>query len=222
MLAAERTFPTLEREEAAGRGRGLRVVGVDEVGRGPLAGPVVACAVLLPDDLSLFPQGINDSKALSAKKRAMLAAQLVQLVPYALGEASVAEIDEINILQATFLAMTRAVLALQDKLGADYPLHHALIDGPHIPKNFPLAATPVVGGDAVSLSIAAASIIAKEHRDQLMVQLDTQYPGYGWASNAGYGSAGHLQALSSLGVTPHHRRSFAPVAKLLNKLETAA
>jgi ribonuclease HII len=222
MLVPAKAFPTLAAEEAAGRGRGLRVVGVDEVGRGPLAGPVVACAVLLPDDLAQFPKGINDSKAVSAKKRAVLAAQLVQLVPYALGEASVAEIDEINILQATFLAMKRAVLALQDRLGTDCPLHHALIDGPHIPKNFPVMATPVVGGDAVSLSIAAASIIAKEYRDQLMVRLDAQYPGYGWASNAGYGSAGHLQALGSLGVTPHHRRSFAPVTRLLNKLEATA
>ncbi len=197
----------LSAELATGRGDGLRIAGIDEVGRGPLAGPVVACAVVLPADLSALPAGITDSKKLTAKKREALAPHLRQLCQLGIGQASVAEIDEMNILQATFLAMRRALAAVG---GAD----HALIDGLHVPKGLPCPSTPIVEGDAKVLSIGAASIIAKVERDALMKQLAQDYPGYGWESNAGYGSAGHLAALAQLGVTPHHRRSFSPVANL--------
>jgi ribonuclease HII len=193
-----------------GRTRGLRVAGIDEVGRGPLAGPVVACAVILPAELSGLPPGITDSKKLTEKKRTTLAPILRAVCAFGLGQASVAEIDELNILQATFLAMRRALAALG---GADF----ALIDGPYIPKNLGCPANAVVEGDAKVLSIAAASIIAKVERDALMARLAVEHPGYGWESNAGYGSAGHLTALGSLGVTQHHRRSFAPVAAILRK-----
>lgn len=202
-------IPSVDFELSHGRATGQLVVGLDEVGRGPLAGPVMACAVILPDDLSLIPAGITDSKKLTAKKREAYAPLLRQHCRWALGEASVAEIDSLNILQATFLAMRRAV----DGLGITPD--HALVDGLHVPKGLPCPGTPLVEGDSKSLSIAAASIIAKVARDSLMQELDRQYPGYGWASNAGYGSAGHMAALKTLGVTPHHRRSFAPVTRLL-------
>lgn len=198
-------FPDLSYELAAGRDRGRVIAGVDEVGRGPLAGPVIACAVILPHDLNLLPAGITDSKKLTARKRAALAPMLREICTYSLGEASVAEIDEINILQATFLAMSRALAGLK------LQPHFALIDGNRAPKALSCPARTIVEGDSKCLSIAAASIIAKVARDELMGQLDLQHPGYGWASNAGYGSASHLAALATLGVTEHHRRSFAPV-----------
>lgn len=208
--------PTLDYEQKAGRDRGLPVAGVDEVGRGPLAGPVIACAVILPADLSLLPPGITDSKKLSEKKREAFSLILKSCCTYALGTASPTEIDEINILQATFLAMRRAVAAL--------PLApaHLLIDGPYVPKILPCPATPVVEGDAKVLSIAAASIIAKVARDAEMKQLALTYPGYGWERNAGYGAPAHLAALRTLGVTPQHRRSFAPVARALEQENLAA
>lgn len=202
--------PDLHFELAAGRAEGRLVAGVDEVGRGPLAGPVVACAVILPAHLEALPTGVQDSKALRPAKRDALAVALRETVLFGLGEASVDEIDQLNILQATFLAMRRALAALSVP-----HVDHALIDGPHIPKGLPCGATAVVKGDARSLSIAAASIIAKSYRDQLMQTLASDYPAYGWASNAGYGSAAHMAALKEFGPTPHHRRSFAPVAALL-------
>ena len=183
------------------------VAGVDEAGRGPLAGPVVAAAVILnPDDC---PEGLNDSKKLSATKRAMLETAIkARALCWGLGIASVEEIDAINILQATMLAMTRAVEALpQDSA-------HILVDGNRLPR-WRWPATAIVEGDAKCLSIAAASILAKEARDRLMVEAAARHPQYGWESNKGYGSAHHMAALREHGPTPLHRRSFAPVAQLL-------
>jgi ribonuclease HII len=180
------------------------IIGVDEAGRGPLAGPVVAAAVLLCEG---GIDGLDDSKKLSAKKRGLLEVEIKARCLWAVGLADVAEIDSINILQATMLAMTRAV----DALGLEPTT--VMVDGNRLPKwRYPSVA--VIGGDAIHPCISAASIIAKEHRDRLMRGYDLAYPGYGWASNKGYGSAQHLSALRVLGVTPHHRRSFAPVAQL--------
>jgi ribonuclease HII len=183
------------------------VAGIDEVGRGPLAGPVVAAALVLPDDLAPDLAGaIDDSKRLAPERRAGLAAALGAVCRIGFGEVSPAEIDRLNILAATLLAMRRAV----DALGAPPP-DHALVDGNRAPA-LSCSATPVVGGDRRCLSIAAASIVAKVRRDRLMAALAERHPGYGWERNAGYGTAEHLRALARLGATPHHRRSFAPVA----------
>jgi ribonuclease HII len=192
--------------EAMALARGaLRVAGIDEVGRGPLAGPVVAAAVVL--DPARIPQGLRDSKALSAGRREALAAEIWQVARVAIARASVEEIDRINILQASLLAMTRAAA----ELAAD----HHLIDGNKIPLALAGKAECIVKGDARCLSIAAASIVAKVARDREMVDLAQQHPGYGWERNAGYPTAEHLQALRNLGVTPVHRRSFAPVHNIL-------
>jgi ribonuclease HII len=207
--------PDLSHEDAAGRKQGILIAGVDEVGRGPLAGPVIACAVILPDDVSLIPAGITDSKKLTAKRRAALLPHLKAVCTYGLGQASVAEIDSLNILQATFLAMRRALAALPTQPG------FALIDGNHTPPGLLCPARPLVKGDSLSLSIAAASIIAKETRDALMRELDLRYPGYDWASNAGYGSARHMVALNRLGPTEHHRMSFSPVREAAQRLSTS-
>jgi len=198
-------FPDLSHEDAAGRNNGVLVAGMDEVGRGPLAGPVVACAAILPTDLTLLPAGITDSKKLTEKKREALAPVLREVCSFSLGMASVEEIDSLNILQATFLAMHRALEGLPHKPG------FVLIDGNQTPKGLLCPARTIVQGDSKCLSIAAASIIAKVARDAIMRDLDALYPGYGWASNAGYGAPVHMQALFKLGPTPHHRRSFAPV-----------
>ena len=191
-----------------------RVVGVDEAGRGPWAGPVVAGAVIfltrkLPDDLKPL---IRDSKTLSRKQREQ-AFELIQkyegeLLHFAPGEACVEEIDRLNIQQATFLAMTRAVEALP--LRAQY----ALVDGNRKP---PLTCPveTIIKGDRYSISIAAASIVAKVTRDRLMDSLHEQYPEYGWITNSGYGTKIHQDALQIHGITPHHRRTHAPIAKLL-------
>jgi ribonuclease HII len=190
--------------ETAAFARGLsRVAGLDEVGRGPLAGPVTAAAVVL--DLTRVPEGLRDSKMLTAARRQVLAAELVLVAEVSIAHASVEEIDRLNILQASLLAMERAVA------GLSHPPHHCLIDGNKIPGGLKGRAEAIVKGDALCLSIAAASIVAKVARDAIMVDLAQQYPGYGWERNAGYGSAGHLQALLDFGVTPLHRRSFAPV-----------
>jgi ribonuclease HII len=180
------------------------IVGVDEAGRGPLAGPVVAAAVVLCNG---GIEGLDDSKKLTAKKRETLEAQIKARCLWAIGVADVAEIDAINILQATMLAMTRAV----DALGCAPA--KILVDGNRLPR-WSYTAEAVIGGDAIHPCISAASIIAKEHRDRLMRSYDAIHPGYGWASNKGYGSAGHLEALRRLGPTPLHRRSFAPVAQM--------
>lgn len=183
------------------------VFGVDEAGRGPWAGPVVAAAICLPADFDL---GVDDSKKLTAKKREALFEKLIAL-PHGIGVSSVAEIDKLNILQATYLAMTRAVDALVAKIGAP---HHVLVDGNRLP-DWGYKASALVGGDGLSASIAAASILAKVTRDRDMQELDAQYPNYGWASNKGYGAPAHKEGLMRLGVTPHHRRSYAPIRKIL-------
>lgn len=183
------------------------VVGVDEAGRGPLAGPVVAAAVLL--DRDCVPDGIDDSKALGHAARARLHDALWAYARIGIGIASVEEIDRLNILWATMLAMRRAVDALAAAIGQ--PPAMVLVDGNRCP-DWPHPSRAIIGGDALSLSIAAASIVAKHHRDTLMLAAHADHPHYGWASNKGYGSAQHLAALRQHGPSPHHRRSFAPVA----------
>ncbi len=189
--------------------RGLRLVaGVDEVGRGPLAGPVVAAAVIL--DPARPIAGLADSKKLSEARREALAPLIrEQALAWALGRAEVEEIDTLNILQASLLAMRRALLALP------VAPELALIDGNRCPAGLPCPAEAVVKGDSRVAAISAASIIAKVARDQEMQALDAQYPGYGLAAHKGYPSPAHLEALGRLGVTIIHRRSFAPVRRLL-------
>jgi ribonuclease HII len=181
------------------------IVGVDEAGRGPLAGPVVAAAVVLcPDGII----GLDDSKKLSARRRAQLETEIKAKCRWAVGMADVEEIDAINILQATLLAMTRAVEALAVEPAL------VMVDGNRLPR-WKYHAEAIIGGDAIHPCISAASIIAKEHRDRIMVAADADYPGYGWASNKGYGAALHMAALRRLGPTPLHRKSFAPVAQMI-------
>lgn len=184
---------------------------MDEVGRGPWAGPVVAAAVIL--DISAIPSGLDDSKRLPAARRAALYDELTVSARWGVGIASVAEIDEINILQASFLAMRRALGAL----GA--PPAVALIDGKHLPPDLPCEGRAIVGGDGRALSIAAASVIAKVTRDRMMIELAGEFPGYGWESNMGYGTRIHQAGLAQHGVTPHHRRSFRPIHNMLCKAE---
>ncbi|MDB6181187.1 ribonuclease HII [Paracoccus fistulariae] len=196
--------------ERAAMARGARLIaGVDEVGRGPLAGPVMAAAVIL--DLSRLPEGLNDSKKLTAKRREALADWAQEHCDWAVGSCSVEEIDQLNIYHAAHLAMCRAVQGLRQVPD------HVLIDGNKIPRDLTLSAEAVVKGDARSLSIAAASILAKVLRDRIMVDLAQHYPGYGWEVNAGYPTPAHKKALLELGVTPYHRRSFKPVHNILCK-----
>ncbi|MFK7750976.1 MAG: ribonuclease HII [Sedimentitalea sp.] len=185
----------------------VRIAGVDEVGRGPLAGPVTAAAVILKP--RSIPKGLNDSKKLSMKARVRLAEMIHNKAEVAIAHASVDEIEHLNILRASHLAMARAVAALQPQ--PDF----LLIDGKILPRDLALPALAVVRGDARSASIAAASIVAKICRDNVMVDLAQQHPGYGWETNMGYPSKSHRLALENLGVTPHHRRSFKPVHKML-------
>lgn len=188
------------------------VAGIDEVGRGPLAGPVVAAAAIIDRDRAptAMLRLIDDSKKLTEKGREKAFVEMTHsgAVVYALGEASVTEIDRINILQATFLAMRRALQGL-----AGQPAY-VLVDGNRVPPGLGCAAEAIVGGDARSYSIAAASIFAKVTRDRRMAELARSFPGYGWETNRGYGSAAHLAALKQLGPTPHHRMSFAPLNTL--------
>ena len=194
--------------ETAARARGATVIaGVDEVGRGPLCGPVTAAAVIL--DPAHIPQGIGDSKALSSAKRERIYVELLAVAQVSVAHASVEEIDALNILRASHLAMERAVAGLV--IRPDF----VLVDGNRLPKGLPCGAEAVVKGDAKSLSIAAASIAAKVVRDRIMVDLAQQHPGYGWERNAGYPTKDHLAALLNLGVTPQHRRSFKPVHNIL-------
>lgn len=195
--------------------RGL-ICGIDEAGRGPWAGPVVAgAAVFLTREVSpeLLAQ-LNDSKKLSAKKREYLYELLRQEeqaghILCGIGKASAAEIDELNILQATFMAMRRAVENLPQKPDI------ALIDGNRLPKDFPCANECFIGGDGRSYSIAAASILAKVYRDRLMSEMAKQYPHYGFEKNAGYGTKAHIEGLRQYGVTPQHRRSYRPIKEFL-------
>ena len=204
-------MPDLELEHLC-HAAGHRVIcGVDEAGRGPWAGPVVAAAAVLdetrlPVDLM---NAIDDSKKLSAAKRAFLFARFDDGIRIGIGQADVGEIDRLNILQATMLAMSRAVAALA--INVDF----ALIDGNRLPDLGSIGADAIVKGDARSLSIAAASIAAKVTRDRIMKELAALYPGYGWERNAGYGTPQHQAGLARLGVTPAHRKSFAPIRKIL-------
>jgi len=190
-----------------------RVAGIDEAGRGPLAGPVYAAAAVIDRTRAArkLLRMIDDSKKLTLEQReeayeAMIASGVVQ---FAVAEASVEEIDRVNILQATYLAMRRAVQALVEQPEV------VLVDGNRAPPQLGCRAETIVGGDAHSYSIAAASIFAKVTRDRYMHALALTYPGYGWETNRGYGSQQHLEALSLLGPTRHHRRSFAPVTRLI-------
>ena len=182
------------------------VAGIDEAGRGPLAGPVVAAAVILdPDNI---PEGLNDSKQMSALAREEAYARILACAAVGVGEASVDEIDLLNIRQATHVAMARAVRALSPAPA------FALVDGNDAPA-LPCPCGTIVGGDAISVSIAAASIVAKVTRDRKMALLHPVHPAYGWLSNKGYATPEHLAALTRLGPTLHHRRSFAPVYQIL-------
>ena len=201
--------------EAAALDRGaLRVAGVDEVGRGPLAGPVTACAVVI--EPGNIPEGLNDSKKLTAARREALAVWVMENCDWSAAHVSVAEIDRLNILQASHLAMVRAVAGLR------VPPCHVLVDGNRLPRDLTLPAEAVIKGDARCLSIAAASIVAKVLRDRIMEDLAQQYPGYGWEVNAGYPTPAHKRALLDLGVTAHHRRSFKPVHNILCRDEIAS
>lgn len=199
--------PTRIHERRLARAYGGLIAGIDESGRGPLAGPVVAAAVIL--DPAAIPDGIDDSKRLTREARESLAPQIMASAAVGIGVVDVAAIDELNILRASLLAMSRAVEALPSLPSA------VLVDG----RDRPTLLCPVetlIDGDALSLSIAAASIIAKVTRDRLMERLAADWPGYGWERNMGYATPEHQQALIALGVTPHHRRSFAPVRAILD------
>ena len=183
------------------------VAGVDEVGRGPLAGPVVTAAVILPDTFDL--PFLTDSKKLTEKRRLVLDKAIKeQAIAWSLAEASIDEIDELNILHATMLAMQRAVAGLKTRPGL------VLVDGNRTPE-FGIQAQAIVGGDGLEPSISAASIIAKVSRDNLMKDFAKQYPGYGFERNSGYPTKQHREALLEQGITPIHRRSFAPVKKII-------
>ena len=186
------------------------VAGVDEAGRGPLAGPVVACALVLP--AKGVPRGIDDSKKLTAAERARLCARLTDCAALGVGIVEPGEIDTLNIYWATMKAMTLAVDRLAEVLGC--APGHVLVDGNRLPR-WGYAATAIVSGDAHSRSIAAASIVAKHTRDQIMIAAAESHPHYGWHANKGYGSAQHLAALREHGPSPLHRRSFAPVAQCI-------
>lgn len=186
----------------------LRVAGVDEVGRGPLAGPVVAAAVIVPEHVRERLLGLaGDSKVLSPKKRLLVSEIVHAECVVGIAEASVAEIDEFNILQATFIAMRRALALVE----ADA----AVIDGNQRLKGWDLPQKTLIGGDGIELAVACASVVAKVYRDALMGRLAEEFPMYGWQSNAGYGAAVHMEALQTHGATIHHRRSFAPVRLVL-------
>ncbi len=202
MYTPDYSFETLARENGFSR-----IAGVDEVGRGPLAGPVTAAAVVL--NPSNIPAGLNDSKALSAKRREALYDVIFEQADVCIAHASVEEIDDLNILRASHLAMERAVAGLPNAPD------HLLIDGNMIPRGLTGSSQAIVKGDARSVSISAASIVAKICRDRIMWDLAQQFPGYGWETNAGYPSKSHKEALVKLGVTPHHRRSFKPVHNIL-------
>lgn len=191
-----------------------RIAGIDEVGRGPLAGPVVAAAVILPRDDRLpvaLLNELNDSKKLSIRKREHLHAIIMDCAEVGIGAASVREIDQVNILQATYIAMRRAVSRLNTVPD------QALVDGNRDP-GLPCAVETVVKGDSKSLSIAAASIVAKVVRDRAMARLAVRYPFFGWEGNAGYGVKKHMAGLVDVGPTVHHRRSFKPIANLFDAI----
>ena len=192
--------------------RGPLLAGVDEVGRGPIAGPVVAAAVIMPPDMRAI-RGVDDSKALTAQERQKLVGRIQErAVAWALGAASVHEIERFNIYQASVLAMRRALGRLTVKPD------HVIIDGKAM-RTLPIPHTAIVHGDARCFSIACASIIAKVTRDRLMARLAVRYPGYTWERNAGYTTRAHIRGLDSNGITPHHRRSFVRVSQLMLALD---
>jgi ribonuclease HII len=200
--------PNWKHEIEAGIKNGVMVCGVDEVGRGPLAGPVVACAVCLPVDMPRkVTRRLKDSKQLEREEREELSALLRETVAFGVGMADVEEIDRINILRASHLAMLRAFEVLPSRPA------YALVDG-NQPPNLPCPITCIIGGDAISVSIAAASIIAKVERDKIMRELAVAHPVYGWETNVGYSTRDHLTALKEHGPTPFHRKSFRPVYEL--------
>ena len=211
-------MPDYSYENEYGRAKGRVICGVDEVGRGPLAGPVVSAAVILPpkglpEEIEIL---VKDSKKLTPKKREALYPILTTHCVYALGECNIKEIDHLNILNAALLSMNRAIKAL-----AQQP-DHALIDGNKIPPGLLCKATPIIKGDDKSLSIAAASIIAKVTRDNFMKKLAEDHPHYGWEKNAGYGTKIHMQGIEKYGITAWHRRSFAPIANFKPLLTSSA
>ena len=193
------------------------VAGVDEAGRGPWAGPVVAAAVILPATVpDGLLAGLNDSKKLTAARREALLGPLKECADIGIGAASVAEIERDNILNATYTAMRRALADL------DKAPDVALIDGNRVPPGLSCTGRPVVKGDGLSLSIAAASIVAKVTRDRIMASLGARYPAFGWERNAGYGTRQHQDGLTAAGITAHHRRTYAPIAKMLSPEESKA
>jgi|APAra7269096768_1048522.scaffolds.fasta_scaffold00429_2 ribonuclease HII len=211
LAEATRPLPAAIAQDANGTViQQVLVAGVDEAGRGPLAGPVVVAAVILNKRRRI--NGLDDSKKLTAAKREVLYSRIVErAVAYSVVVIDREEIDRINIFQATMVGMTRALLGLMPAAT------EALIDGNQLPKNLPCPARAIIGGDALEPSISAASILAKVSRDRLMVTMDTQFPGYGFADHKGYSTPGHLAALQRLGPCAEHRRSFEPVRILLDQ-----
>ena len=207
-------MPSFRTEISLGRKSGVVICGIDEAGRGPLAGPVFACAAILPlEGVSTRLLGaLDDSKRLSAEVREAVALKLRVKAIYAIAEASVEEIDRHNILRATFLAMRRAFEGLPVQPA------HAVIDG-NMKPGLPCAETTIVEGDHLSYSIAAASILAKVARDKMMRELHLDHPRYGWQTNVGYGTKEHLAAIDLHGLTPHHRTSFRPVYEQLTLID---
>ena len=209
-------MPDLEHERRVN----APVIGIDEAGRGPWAGPVTVTAIwLCPSAYDALPAGIDDSKKIKPPRRAALAAAL--MAPPHLSQTvsiEVAQIDQMGILKATFAGMVMAASKLAEKMvkaGWRAPVH-ALVDGNLLPPDMPLPATALIKGDSRSLSIAAASLIAKTSRDKIMQDLALTYPDYGWASNMGYGTKAHQAGLDQFGLTPHHRQSFRPIRRYLD------
>jgi ribonuclease HII len=213
-LPPPRPVPSFDFEDGMmGHNRGP-VAGIDEAGRGPWAGPVVVAAVIL--NPARIPEGLNDSKLLTAEARADRYAEIVATSIVSVVIGHVRRIDRDNILQASLWGMRAAYR------GLGVPLGSALIDGNIIPRRFPCPARAIVGGDGLSLSVAAASIVAKVTRDRLMIRLARRYRRYGWESNKGYGTAEHALAIKKHGVCTHHRRSFSPIERALRLLDTGA
>ncbi|MBL4756611.1 MAG: ribonuclease HII [Rhizobiales bacterium] len=206
MGKADSNLPDFSFEEAQFAGGAKIVAGVDEVGRGPWAGPVVAAAVIL--DPARIPDGLNDSKKLSPKRRDQIFEEITRAAAFSVALISPAEIDQLNILRASLKAMANAIAGLPKTPDA------ILVDGNQIPPTNIVCQT-IVGGDGRSLSIAAASIVAKVTRDRIMQKLALEYPGFGWETNMGYGTKAHQIGLAKHGVTPHHRRSFRPIKAAL-------
>jgi ribonuclease HII len=207
----EKPEPSFDLEAALMEQYGAPVAGIDEAGRGPWAGPVVVAAVIL--DPNRIPEGLNDSKLLTPEERADRYEEIVATSIVSVVVGPVKQIDRINILQASLWGMRRAYRGLQVPVGA------AIIDGNIVPKRFPCKARAVVGGDGLSLSVAAASIVAKVTRDRMMVKLSRRYRRYAWDSNKGYGTREHAEAIKKHGVCTHHRRSFSPIERALRLLD---